>query len=328
MSAGQYGMALNQLVFSVDPADRCGAGQDAGAVEPGGVVAPRTATPPATPVWTASYPSRLRTTAAIRGRCGAQGGLKLGALSAGADRWSVLPRQADDSGNREPRCRVDAGQPWSRRFRRWATRNPESGATQIAFMNPGGLRDDMVGEGTGAIPADADLQAGGRGPAVRQHVGQHGPDRCAGSRRSLEQQWQAAGCLAAVPEGWACSKGFTYTFDDTQPRRQFADHRGCGWTAPRSSRQPLYSVTVDSFLALWWRRLLRAEQRCGQAGHRKDRPGGDGRLHGGVRRHPARTWSRWTASRTGGRGQPSADGEPESYAPGDHVKFGASRRGR
>ena len=28
---------------------------------------------------------------------------------------------------------------------RWATREPESGAAQIAFMNPGGLRADMVG---------------------------------------------------------------------------------------------------------------------------------------------------------------------------------------
>ena len=28
---------------------------------------------------------------------------------------------------------------------RWATRDPESGSAQIAFMNPGGLRADMIG---------------------------------------------------------------------------------------------------------------------------------------------------------------------------------------
>ena len=43
---------------------------------------------------------------------------------------------------------------------RWATTGAESGAAQIAFMNPGGLRQDMVGTGTGCLPADPDLQAG------------------------------------------------------------------------------------------------------------------------------------------------------------------------
>ena len=38
---------------------------------------------------------------------------------------------------------------------RWATRNPESGSAQIAFMNPGGLRQDMVGVGNAGDPTRA-----------------------------------------------------------------------------------------------------------------------------------------------------------------------------
>ena len=30
---------------------------------------------------------------------------------------------------------------------RWATESPTTGSAQIAFMNPGGLRQDMVGTG-------------------------------------------------------------------------------------------------------------------------------------------------------------------------------------
>ncbi len=30
----------------------------------------------------------------------------------------------------------------------WATETPESGSAEIAFMNPGGLRADMTGDGT------------------------------------------------------------------------------------------------------------------------------------------------------------------------------------
>ena len=35
---------------------------------------------------------------------------------------------------------------------RWATEAPESGSAEIAFMNPGGLRADMTGTGTGSFP--------------------------------------------------------------------------------------------------------------------------------------------------------------------------------
>ena len=32
---------------------------------------------------------------------------------------------------------------------RWQTSGPEAGSAQIAFMNPGGLRADMLGNGAG-----------------------------------------------------------------------------------------------------------------------------------------------------------------------------------
>ena len=37
-------------------------------------------------------------------------------------------------------------------IQRWATSDPAFGAAQIAFMNPGGLRADLVGQGSSAYP--------------------------------------------------------------------------------------------------------------------------------------------------------------------------------
>ena len=92
----------------------------------------------------------------------------------------------------EPRWRVHARQPGRRGA---ALGRP---APQIAFMNPGGLRADMVAHAEAGYPADGDLPAGGRRPAVRQHAGQHRPDRRP-DQEVLEQQWQPDGRLAAVP---------------------------------------------------------------------------------------------------------------------------------
>ena len=71
------------------------------------------------------------------------------------------------------------------------------------------------------------------------------------SRRSLEQQWQAA-VLARPFLKLGISKGFTYT-SDPPPAGSPAGTRGrspgCGSTARRSVPATTYSVTVNSFLA-------------------------------------------------------------------------------
>ena len=57
----------------------------------------------------------------------------------------------------------------------WATEQPESGAAEIAFMNPGGLRADMDGSRPGRriIPAHRHVRQAAARAAVRQHAREH-----------------------------------------------------------------------------------------------------------------------------------------------------------
>ena len=75
---------------------------------------------------------------------------------------------------------------------KWATSSAESGAAQIAFMNPGGLREDMVGMGTGAFPRTLTYkQAADVQPFANTLVNMDLTG--AQIKTVLEQQWQAAG---------------------------------------------------------------------------------------------------------------------------------------
>ena len=83
---------------------------------------------------------------------------------------------------------------------RWATRNPESGAAQIAFMNPGGLRADMVGAAAAGDPYPRTLtykQAADVQPFANTLVNMDLTG--AQIKAVLEQQWQPRRCVAAVP---------------------------------------------------------------------------------------------------------------------------------
>ena len=53
---------------------------------------------------------------------------------------------------------------------RWATASPTTGSAQIAFMNPGGLRADMVG-------TDAQRLPGRRSPTSRPPPSSRSPTR-------------------------------------------------------------------------------------------------------------------------------------------------------
>ena len=101
VSAGQYGMALNQLVLTVGTAT-------------GQVQAQTHALLPlkAAPAGPANYPSDPNT-AAIVAR-GSRRGRPAGCAAAGQDRRSVLPRQAGRRYDGEPWHRVDLGQPGRR----------------------------------------------------------------------------------------------------------------------------------------------------------------------------------------------------------------------
>ena len=126
---------------------------------------------------------------------------------------------------------------------RWATPATVGGA-QIAFMNPGGLRADMVGN-AGDFPRTltyrqaANVQSFANTLVNMDLTG-------AQIKAVLEQQWQPTGASRPFLR-LGVSEGFTYTYDPTKA----AGSRITGmWlngepVAPGTS----YSVTANSFLA-------------------------------------------------------------------------------
>ncbi|MFT4264568.1 MAG: 5'-nucleotidase C-terminal domain-containing protein [Nocardioides sp.] len=140
---------------------------------------------------------------------------------------------------------------------RWATESTESGAAQIAFMNPGGLRADMPG-GTTA-PVDLTYkQAATVQPFANTLVNL----KLTGAQLKtvLEQQWQrdSAGKVASRPFlRLGVSKGFTYTYtqaagtDSGGTAVQVGTVTGMwlnGVKIDPADTTTKYSVTVNSFL--------------------------------------------------------------------------------
>ena len=77
----------------------------------------------------------------------------------------------------------------------------DQGGTQLAFMNPGGLRTDMLGVGAAADPYPRDLtykQAADVQPFANTLVNMELTG--AQIKTVLEQQWQPGGAVAAVPQ--------------------------------------------------------------------------------------------------------------------------------
>ena len=118
-------------------------------------------------------------------------------------------------------------------------------------MNPGGLRTDMVGNGSGAFPRTLTYkQAADVQPFANTLVN----EKLTGAqiKTVLEQQWQPAGASRPFLK-LGISKGFTYTFD----RRAgaplgSAGSPGCGSTA--TPIVPATDVLGDGELVpvRWW----------------------------------------------------------------------------
>ena len=111
-------------------------------------------------------------------------------------------------------------------------------------MNPGGLRQDMLGN-PGGYPATltykqaADVQSFANTLVNMDLTG-------AQIKATLEQQWQPAGAARPFLRLGA-SKGFTYTYDPSRAPAPASPR--CGSTARRSTCGDDVSVTVNSFLA-------------------------------------------------------------------------------
>ncbi len=205
---------------------------------------------------------------------------------------------------------------------KWATEAPGKGGAQIAFMNPGGIRTDLVGTGTGAFPRDltyrqaAEMQPFANGLVNMRLTG-------AQIKAVLEQQWQRddAGNVPSRPFlRLGTSKGFTSTYDPSRPE-------GDRITGMWLNGEPIasgttYSVTANSFLAAGGDNF-----RGFRAGTQKSESG----------QSDLEAMVAYMAEFTGGSKPPLPvdykqhqvgvkfpAGAPASYKAGDHVKFDLS----
>lgn len=237
VSAGQYGYNLNQLVYSVDPAS----GEVQGVTTD---VLPLAGNYPADP----EVEQLVADAVAEADVLGAE---PLGQVAGAFDR---AQRWATDSETGEDVLVENRGGESTlgnlvAEVQRWATAPEESGGAQIAFMNPGGLREDLVGTGDDAFPRTVTYkQAAVVQPFANTLVNM----RLTGEqiKTALEQQWQrdADGNVPSRPFlRLGTSAGFTSTYDPARPEGD----RVTGMWLDGEPIDPAasYSVTVNSFLA-------------------------------------------------------------------------------
>ncbi|GAA2144225.1 hypothetical protein GCM10009844_17530 [Nocardioides koreensis] len=233
VSAGQYGYNLNQLTFSVDPTT-------------GRPLSLQTSLLPLTTrnadgSWTAGYPADPATSAIVDDAVAAaevEGATPLGDLAGPFQR----ARKSDGSENRGGESTLGN---LVAEVQRWATRGASTGAAQIAFMNPGGLRADLLGSTPGSYPSTLTYQqAATVQPFANTLVNM---DLTGAQLRAvLEQQWQPAGASRPFLR-LGTSRGFRYVYD---PSAAAGRHVTGMWLhgIPVDAAQT-YSVTVNSFLA-------------------------------------------------------------------------------
>jgi 5'-nucleotidase len=228
VSAGQYGYNLNQLTYQVDP-------------DTGRPVSVNASILPLTNAGAPNYPAD-EATKSIVDEAVAEAEV-LGAVPLG-DIQGPFNRAKRSDGSTESRGGESTLGNLVAEAQRWATASETAGAAQIAFMNPGGLRADMVGN-PGGYPTELTYkQAATVQPFANTLVNM----RLTGAQiaKVLEQQWQPAGASRPFLR-LGTSDGFRYTYDPTgTPGDRIREMwlKGRPVVADRS-----YSVTVNSFLS-------------------------------------------------------------------------------
>ena len=270
VSAGQYGTNVNRLVFTVNTttgaSDREGA-----ALLPLKSCANSATTCNNYPV---DAPTQTIVDAAVA-NSDVLGAVPLGQIAGPFKRGKIADGTTENRGAESTLGNLVA------EVQRWATSSPTAGSAQIALMNPGGLRQDLVGTGTGAFPRTLTYK---QAAVVQPFANTLVNEKLTGAQLKtvLEQQWQPGGASRPFLK-LGLSKGFTYTYD---PSAATGSHITGMWLdGTPIVPATVYSVTVNSFLSTGGDNFLELEQRDEQAGHRQDRPAGDGRLHERVREH-------------------------------------------
>ena len=146
-----------------------------------------------------------------------------------------------------------------------------AGSAQIAFMNPGGLRADMVGIGTAATRRRSPTS---RPPTVQPFANTLVNMDLTGAqiKAALEQQWQPTGAARPFLR-LGISEGFTYTYDPDAAARA---RRITGMWLNGTGSTRADDLLGDGQLVPGRRRrqLRRLRRRAGQARHRQGRPAG------------------------------------------------------
>ena len=241
VSAGQYGYNLNQLDLTVDTDTN-----EVLSVDANELVALATCTagcdtsrPTYTPNFTAD-PATQAIVDAAAADAQVKGAAPLGKL-AGPLYRAMRPKVAE-AGTEENRGGESTLGNLVAEAQRWATRSATTGSARIAFMNPGGLRADMLGNDAGGYPAVLTYkQAANVQPFANTLVNM----KLTGAqiRKVLEQQWQPAGASRPFLR-LGTSKGFNYTYDPSTQKITGMWLRGKALDDATA-----YSVTVNSFLA-------------------------------------------------------------------------------
>ncbi len=253
VSAGQYGAALNKLVFTVD--------NTTGEVQSKTQSVVRLKSCSASngtscggsgqPAWVESFATDADTQAIVadaEAEASVLGAVPLGQIAGPIKRGYLANGTTENRGVESTLGNLVA------EAQRWQTSGPEAGSAQIAFMNPGGLRTDMLGKAPNVGDPNyprvltykqaAEVQPFANGLVNMDLTG-------AQIKTALEQQWQPAGASRPFLKLGA-SQGFTYT-SVPPPAGSPAGTKGTV-TGMWLNGVPLdlgatYSVTVNGFLA-------------------------------------------------------------------------------
>ncbi|MCP3423920.1 bifunctional metallophosphatase/5'-nucleotidase [Nocardioides pinisoli] len=236
VSAGQYGTNLNKLVLRVDP------DTNQVSVVSQSIVAANTVAVTAPAAVDARDDVKAIVDAAVA-RADQLGRAELGKLAGPFNRARLADGTTENRGGESTLGNLVA------EVHRWATSTPEAGAAQIAFMNPGGLRADMVGNNAAGYPASLTYkQAAVVQPFANTLVNM----RLTGAqiKTVLEQQWQRddKGVVPTRPFlRLGTSAGFFATYDPAKAEGNRVTSMWLNGKPIDAATQ--YSVTVNSFLA-------------------------------------------------------------------------------
>jgi 5'-nucleotidase len=219
VQAEDYGMKLSKVNLSVDPTTKQVLASDATLLDVVG--AP-------------SDPAVAAVVAQAKANADELGKQPLGSITADIKR-AVTSTGAEDRGSESVLGNFVADVQLA------GTRDPGRGGAQIALMNPGGLRADLLFAPDGVVTYSEafSVQPFANDVVTKTYTG-------AQIKQALEEQWQPAG--ASRPKlHLGVSRGFAYTYLPDNP----AGQRITGMTLNGQPLSPTgtYRVTVNSFLA-------------------------------------------------------------------------------